>query len=552
VNWKYEGVALDASGVVGIWSLSRFVVIGKNPITNLYVGWGHLSLDSSYATDQYALIATATSPTGPFTIVNTIYQPDGEQFKDPNSFLDDDGASAYISYVYGNQTGIRVNKLAADWLSSASSTVIGSTALREATAICRKGSVYFLLSCAQEFYTRSLTNDVQYATSSDMTTWSSFAAASASDPFLTIFNAQCAGIFKRHDDPTKYIYVADGWSNGFLDESAYVWAEVQFPTANTMAINYQALLQVSVGGPSLTLTGSSAGTLGVASTLTITTSGTFSGNGTVTLTGTGGIYSSNPVIFSGTSQTLTFTPTSPAAITIVAIGTTSAYDLGSGSLTITTPNLSTPVASTNPTYTSQAVIGFINAGGTGATFNNTANVYISSQGATGSFTLGGSHVVNSFGEIFANFAVPNGTLLTFKINQTDRYGNVSSFSNTATINTWRSITVNASKSAANVIVTIVDAGATNSDHLELVGLADPATFPYTDTGAAGHSKTYTVIGWADAGETIQNAYGTGSYVVGGAGGGIGTFIDPRQGDLLRRPKQLRDARDARDKMPSKY
>jgi hypothetical protein len=312
VNWTYEGVAVDASGVSGIWSLTRFHIIGPNPSTGKYVGWGHLSLNSDYSTDQYALIAYADTPVGPFTIYSSSYQPDSVAVKDTYLFLDDDGASAYLVYTFANQAGVRVNALASDWLSSVSSSVTTIAAMRESPVLFRSGSTYFLLTSAQEFYSGSQSNDVKYSTASSPTgTWSTHVSAMAYDPTTTPFNSQPASVLRRNDDPTKFIYMGDYWHNRMLDQSGYVWAEIDFPTSSTISINPVGILQVSevVDSTPPTLDAPEVAVDGTTITATLSESGCTPTSGTegFTLSGTNATVASWAI--SGTTLTITLSGT---------------------------------------------------------------------------------------------------------------------------------------------------------------------------------------------------------------------------------------------------
>lgn len=147
MNWKYEGLALEASGQPG-HDLYKDRVgerpkVLYNEKTGKFVMWFHL--DSADYTDARAGIAVSDRPEGPFTYVKGI-RPNRSDCRDMTLFRDTDGKAYLIHSSDWNKT-LRISRLTDDYLDV--DGVYGKAFIdqeREAPAVFLHDGCYYMIS----------------------------------------------------------------------------------------------------------------------------------------------------------------------------------------------------------------------------------------------------------------------------------------------------------------------------------------------------------------------------------------------------------------------
>jgi len=238
INWKNEGAVLYLNGL----RAQRPHVL-YNSTTSQYVLWANNVINGS---NSKAIIATASSPVGPFTAATTTFAPDvASGIGDMNLFQDSDG-SGYLIYVdKNNRTSI--NRLTSDYLSivAGATTTPFASAARLSPVMFKRGSTYFLMATNVNQFS---TTTPMYATSSSvMGSWSSTLnpfQVSGQEDYTIGYRTQPTYVFQVPGMTDAFVYMGDRWNvmspmtdNG-LYAQRHVWLPVTFPTSNTMSISY--------------------------------------------------------------------------------------------------------------------------------------------------------------------------------------------------------------------------------------------------------------------------------------------------------------------------
>ena len=214
-NWTWKSYVLNTTSAAELNSckIERPKVI-YNSTTKKYVMWMHYENASDYTLSRVA-VATASSPAGPFTYLGS-FQPNGGSH-DMTVFQDTDG-SAYLITTSNSNTNTRLFKLSSDYTAIASEmNMIYSGQNREAPALVKKGSYYYILtSGCSGWYTNQ--QMYSYATSLNGP-WS----APAPIGNTSGFNSQTTFILPIQGTATSYMYMGDRWNSSALGSSRYVW-----------------------------------------------------------------------------------------------------------------------------------------------------------------------------------------------------------------------------------------------------------------------------------------------------------------------------------------
>jgi hypothetical protein len=247
-NWRFEGNIL-AQPAGWIFCLRPHII--WNASTSTWVLWAHVG-NLADSTDR-AAVATAPNIKGPWTWQTINLNPDGVGFKDCSLFQEANG-TAYVIYTIGTQNGIRISQLASDYLSSvggASSLAMTATA-REAPVLFKRGSTYFLITSASNFYTDTLTYDQRYITTTagnPLSGWSanpeSGTALFASDPLGGNFNGQSSFVVSVNGKTDGWLYGSDAWTIPTFYNSRQVWLPLSFADATHVQASVPASWDLS-------------------------------------------------------------------------------------------------------------------------------------------------------------------------------------------------------------------------------------------------------------------------------------------------------------------
>ena len=235
LNWKNEGLVVYTAAA---YKLRRPHVI-YNATSSLYVMWARNANNGRF------FIATSTTPNGSFTIAtSSYYAPGGYGNNDIDLFKDTDG-TAYVVFTSNDSTKIIIYKLSDDYLSiTGSVNISAANASRDAPAMFKRGSVYFLVSSGQNGWTST---NVKYSTTtSPLGTWSALTNPFqvATENSTTGYNTISSDVIHVTGRTDGYIYAgerydASGVTTGSLYNSKFVWLPIVFPTAGTMTISWQ-------------------------------------------------------------------------------------------------------------------------------------------------------------------------------------------------------------------------------------------------------------------------------------------------------------------------
>ncbi|MCR2802305.1 AbfB domain-containing protein [Paenibacillus soyae] len=251
-NWTWQSYALTQASHSELQSakIERPKVI-YNESTGKYVLWGHYENGSDYSLARVA-VATSSTPTGPFTYHGS-FRPNNNESRDMTIFKDTDG-TAYLISSSDNNYNLRIYRLTSDYLGiDAELNMIYEGDHREAPAIVKKGSIYYLItSGASGWYP----NQAMYSTATSLNgPWSALQPLGNSSTFYSqsafILTVQGSGA-------TNYIYVGDRWNPGALGDSRYVWLPLTL-NGTTAAMDYYD--QISIDAATGAVSGVSNGTL---------------------------------------------------------------------------------------------------------------------------------------------------------------------------------------------------------------------------------------------------------------------------------------------------
>lgn len=233
----------------------------KNEATGKYVMWMHWENGSDYG-EARAAVASGGSIAGDYTFHGS-FRPyadedvidhgrPGYMSRDCTLFVDDDGAGYFLSATNENYD-LNLYALSADYLEiDHLVATLFPGGHREAPALFKRGDVYFLLTSGATGWNP---NQAQYATSTNLASgWSSMQNVADGNTF--------------HSQPTfvlpitrggvsTYLYLGDRWAGAYggrVNDSAYVWQPLAFPTSTAMSMSWSNVLAIDV--PSASITGS--------------------------------------------------------------------------------------------------------------------------------------------------------------------------------------------------------------------------------------------------------------------------------------------------------
>lgn len=240
LNWTFVGNILSQPSNTVLCERPHILY---NAANNNYVLWAHGATSLTVSgSDNFAMIATSSSITGPWSWVNTAYHPNGTQFEDNSLFVDPvDGVTAYIVYVSTQGSTISITQLASDYQSATASTVGLATGQREGCVLFKNSSgTYFMLSSVSNFYHSDLTMGLSYITSTaanPLSGWSTPPGTSISISTSSPYNAQPSFILTPNGHTQPFLG-ADWWQSGTnLYGSRQSWMPITFPTSTTMALS---------------------------------------------------------------------------------------------------------------------------------------------------------------------------------------------------------------------------------------------------------------------------------------------------------------------------
>ena len=228
INWKFEGIVLDADTANALSDLHPTMVIERpkviyNEKTKKFVMWMHI--DNHRYDKACAGVAVSDSPTGKFTFINAM-RPNGQESRDMTLFKDDNGKAYLISSSESNGT-MHINLLSDDYLSLTGQftrNFIGKS--REAPAMFKRGRKYYIISSGCTGWDP---NEADYALAeSPMGPFTMLGNPCRGKDADKTFYGQSTFVFTIANQPDKYIIMFDKWNKRDLINSSYIWLPIQF------------------------------------------------------------------------------------------------------------------------------------------------------------------------------------------------------------------------------------------------------------------------------------------------------------------------------------
>lgn len=252
-NWEYRNDVLTQSShpELNVANIERPKVI-YNASTGRFVMWMHKENGVDY-NEARAAVASSATVDGAYTYHGS-FRPLGHMSRDITLYNDD--GTAYMISAADNNYDLHIYRLTPDYLDVA--TLVGNfwnDAHREAPAMFKRGSVYFLLTSGATGWSP---NQAKYATASSISgPWTGWANVGDG----TTFNSQPAYVLPiQGSSTTSYLYMGDRWAGawgGPVNDSQYVWLPITFPSATSMSLTWYPQITIDTDTGVITGGGSS-------------------------------------------------------------------------------------------------------------------------------------------------------------------------------------------------------------------------------------------------------------------------------------------------------
>ncbi|GLH96449.1 beta-xylosidase [Phytohabitans aurantiacus] len=239
-NWEFRNNVLTQASAteLRVSNIERPKVI-YNASTGRYVMWMHKENGSNYS-EARAAVASSATVDGNYTWHGS-FRPLGHMSRDITLY--NDGGTAYMISAADENRDLHIYRLTADYLNIAS--LVGNfwnNAIREAPAMFKRGSTYFLLTSGA---TNWNPNQAKYATASSISgPWTGFTNVGNS----TTFSSQPAYVLPiQGTSTTSYLYLGDRWAgawNGPVNDSQYVWLPISFPSSTSMSLSWHPSITI--------------------------------------------------------------------------------------------------------------------------------------------------------------------------------------------------------------------------------------------------------------------------------------------------------------------
>ncbi|RRR97391.1 RICIN domain-containing protein [Glycomyces terrestris] len=241
VNWTFRNDILSAESdpELSPANIERPKVI-YNAATDKYVLWAHKENGVDYG-DAEVAVAVSDTIDGDYDYQGS-FRPLGYDSRDMTLFVDTDGEAYLISAADVNYD-LNVYRLTDDYLGVEELVHVFDGYHREAPAVFKRGSVYFLVTSGATGWNA---NQTRYATTANFPegAWSGWSNAGdattyGSQPTFVATVSGTAG--------TSYLYMGDRWGpqwGGKPMDSEYVWLPIAFPSSTTMSLTWYPTLNI--------------------------------------------------------------------------------------------------------------------------------------------------------------------------------------------------------------------------------------------------------------------------------------------------------------------
>jgi beta-galactosidase len=227
-NWKFEALALSTDSTHAGSDIEPGCVMERpkviyNEKTGKYVMWFHLELKGKGYSAARAGVAVSDKVTGPFTFISS-FRPNGNMSRDMTLFVDEDG-SAWHMYSSKENYDLRIARLTDDYLQPTTEDKLLFSAHREAPALFRYQSKYYLITSG---CTGWAPNKASVHVATSLTgPWTLMDHNPMAGPGAdSTFGAQSAYIQPIAGKKDAFIFMADKWNPRDLRDSRYLWLPV--------------------------------------------------------------------------------------------------------------------------------------------------------------------------------------------------------------------------------------------------------------------------------------------------------------------------------------
>jgi hypothetical protein len=248
-DWEFRGNVLTQSSAaeLQVANIERPKVI-FNASTGRYVMWMHKENGSNYS-EARAAVASSATVDGNYTYHGS-FRPFGQHMSRDITLYNDGGAAYMISAADENYD-LHIYRLTADYLNVAS--LVGNfwnDAHREAPAMFKRGSTYFLLTSAATGWNP---NQARYATASSISgPWTGWTNVGDS----ITFRSQPTFVLPiQGTSTTSYLYLGDRWAGawgGPVNDSQYVWLPITFPSSTSMSLTWYPSITIDTATGTIT------------------------------------------------------------------------------------------------------------------------------------------------------------------------------------------------------------------------------------------------------------------------------------------------------------
>lgn len=208
-----------------------------NALNDQYVMWMHKEGGDNYSQAR-AAVAVSNTIGGDYQYLGS-FRPLNHMSRDCTAFVDDDGTGYFLSAANEN-ADLHLYQLSSDFTQIdhlVQKIWVGQH--REAPALVKRNGVYFLITSGTSGWDP---NQARYGTATDIRgNWSSTQALGND----TTFDSQPTFILTvSGSEDTSYLYMGDRWLDPEYKDSKYVWLPLEFPTSNSVSLNWNTRIAV--------------------------------------------------------------------------------------------------------------------------------------------------------------------------------------------------------------------------------------------------------------------------------------------------------------------
>lgn len=230
IDWKNEGIVLsikrddDEHPLAAGCKMERPKVV-HCARTGKFVLWWHHDMRGWGHAGAYAGLATADSPTGPFTFLRVL-RPGGLMFRDCTLFVDEDGLG-WLVYASDDNANLVIHQLSDDYLKpTAIFHRVFCGRYMEAPCIFKHDGFYYLIAsdCSGWF-----PNEARSAVSPTLAgPWKELGNPCLGEGAEITYGVQGTYVLPVPEKPGEFIFMADRWVPERMEESSYLWLPITF------------------------------------------------------------------------------------------------------------------------------------------------------------------------------------------------------------------------------------------------------------------------------------------------------------------------------------